>query len=531
MADKKLSGLPIATNVDDNDLVYVVQSGQSKQALAEKLPFVKRSGDTMTGNLELQGAFIDSNGNAGLDGNFLKSTNTGTEWIDLKTKPSASNLSLGEAYAGNIREYLYRNSYRVSPTNLGYVKALELESSLPSPSLHLLPIAAKENELYSIKPVNNIGNFDFTRGSTATLVNSDGFIEEVGANVPRINYDLIDGFAQSTPSLLLEPQSTNLNTNSENLSSVSWSKVNSSVSGGFLSLDGLPTAYKIIEDTNNAQHRLDYSTTSAIGFNTFSVFAKKDERIFLFLRIGTTGAVFNLDAGTSSNNDAGIESSIINYGNGWFRCIITKSNSSLNEISRINLQQNAGIPNYLGNGTSGLFVWGAQFEQGNRQTSYIPTSGTIQTRLVETAEKNNLSNYINSNNGAFYFQVNTLNTSSVPVITVSNGTVTNTIEFAFYGTNSWNIIFRTSAGNTVINGTLDASELNKFCVSYTETDFVVYINGALVGTRQIGASLVGMDRIQFGLVNGNNIYNGNVKDLRIYDGTLTDEQLIKLTTL
>ena len=53
MADKKLSALPIATNVDNNDLVYVVQSGESKQALAEKLPFVKRSGDTMTGNLDM----------------------------------------------------------------------------------------------------------------------------------------------------------------------------------------------------------------------------------------------------------------------------------------------------------------------------------------------------------------------------------------------------------------------------------------------------------------------------------------------
>lgn len=76
-------------------------------------------------------------------------------------------------------------------------------------SLVLIPSAYKTGVLYSILPEDGTGDFTASRNSVATRINPNGLIEEVGVNIPRIDYT--DG----TPVLLTEPQSTNLYLNSD----------------------------------------------------------------------------------------------------------------------------------------------------------------------------------------------------------------------------------------------------------------------------------------------------------------------------
>jgi hypothetical protein len=73
-------------------------------------------------------------------------------------------------------------------------------------SLVLTPNGVKSGKVYSIKPTDGVGDFDFTRASLATRVKSDGLIEEVSTGVPRLDYPPLGG----CPSLLVEPQRTNL---------------------------------------------------------------------------------------------------------------------------------------------------------------------------------------------------------------------------------------------------------------------------------------------------------------------------------
>ena len=91
-----------------------------------------------------------------------------------------------------------------------------------TPSIAMIPSGYKTGKLYSVLPTNGDGDFTTTRNTVATRVNKDGFIEEVAANVPRLDYS--DG---TCPSLLLEGTATNLITYSEDFSQ--WSASNLTV--------------------------------------------------------------------------------------------------------------------------------------------------------------------------------------------------------------------------------------------------------------------------------------------------------------
>ena len=81
------------------------------------------------------------------------------------------------------------------------------------PSLAMIPSGYKDGKVYSVLPSNGDGDFTFSRGSNATRVNKDGLIETITGDTPRLDYS-----DSSCPSLLLEPQSTNLIPYSEDFS-------------------------------------------------------------------------------------------------------------------------------------------------------------------------------------------------------------------------------------------------------------------------------------------------------------------------
>jgi hypothetical protein len=193
----------------------------------------------------------------------------------------------------------------------------------------------------------------FSRGSNATLVDSTGKITYAPAN------------------LLLQSQT---------FENASWSKLATTVTPNATTApDGTLTADKLVEDTSTAQHRTDQTPTSPAGAQIFSVFAKAAERAFMGLRIGTIGCGFNLSDGTTYAISAGVTATIVSAGDGWYRCSISVSSASANDTCRIGLAQTAGplSPSYTGDGTSGLFLWGAQLEPVTYQTTpstYVATT-------------------------------------------------------------------------------------------------------------------------------------------------------------
>ena len=85
-------------------------------------------------------------------------------------------------------------------------------SLLRKASIVTTPTAYENGKILSVKPIDGTGDFDFTRNSSATRVNSQGLIEDITSNLPRIDY------TGGVGHWLFEPQSTNLFLNSETLS-------------------------------------------------------------------------------------------------------------------------------------------------------------------------------------------------------------------------------------------------------------------------------------------------------------------------
>lgn len=227
-------------------------------------------------------------------------------------------------------------------------------SLLNKASLIMTPNAVKQSKVYSIIPSNGNGDFTFTRGSLATQKNSSGIIE-------------------ATP--------YNLLTYSEDFSNTVWIKGNASINSNIIIAPNLTlTADKLVEDTANSSHRTFEPITVNISTNTLSIYAKANERNWIrlgfFDGITSKGSFFNLNNGTIGTNTA-TNATITNVGNGWYRCTITLGSTTINGQFQISLAQSDNITVYQGDGTSSIYIWGAQLVQGSIPRDYFYTTDRL----------------------------------------------------------------------------------------------------------------------------------------------------------
>jgi hypothetical protein len=205
---------------------------------------------------------------------------------------------------------------------------------------------------------------DFTRASSGTYVGSDGLIKTATTNEARFDHDPVTG---ESLGLLVEESRTNLLLWSERIDQSPWTLTLASVVPETATLpNGGNSAYKLVPDNGSGAGLCRQNPTLADNtVYTVSIFAKaagfSQFFIQLFDKAGTFSQSRTVDllTGDLSGSETGSSiTSVVAYPNGWYRLILANVNS-LSGATVANVRfRIAGT----GDGTSGIYFWGAQLE-------------------------------------------------------------------------------------------------------------------------------------------------------------------------
>jgi hypothetical protein len=409
------------------------------------------------------------------------------------------------------------------------------------PKLALIP-STVGGSVYSVLPSNGDGDFDFTRASAATRINAQGLIETVAIGDNRLNYPLIDGVVSGCPSLLLEPQRINLITYSEDFTDSSWIFDDATlISNSVVSPDGTQNASTLIGNTVNSRHNIGVSIGNASVDGSYTIFAKaKELRYLQITSVNTTQQYVNFDLlngvfvlGSDFSN-----AKMEDYGNGWYKCTVVSDGEYngyyLSLVSGLNATwlESWVMPN----NTDGLYIWGAQFEQGSYPTSYIPTSGTTATRSAETCNGAGDVNTFNDSEGVLFAEISALADGGVTRAISIFSAADNRITLALHSTTNRVQFFIAMNGyiNTV---DLDATDIvqtdtNKIACKFKANDYALWINGIEKDTNTTQSNTVQsgtLNSLNFD-INGSNNFYGNTKQIQYFDTALNDTDLETLTS-
>jgi hypothetical protein len=368
----------------------------------------------------------------------------------------------------------------------------------------------------------------------------------VAIDTPAIEYNT-DGTYKG---LLVEPASTNVCLQSEDINTT-WTPYTSTPTQSTEETPDGDTSNKYIKLVDNggggtgAVQVYQNITVAANTKYTFSVFLKADQLAFAQLQVqlydgGTSGSqYFNLSTGvkgTATNLD---DSKIEAYPNGWYRCSITWTQGAADTSVFPIIQVAEGIADNLVDldGTSSIFVWGAQIEASPIATSYIPTTTASVTRNKDDISLTGASDLIGQSEGTLYVEVDWRGTSGETqyILTASDVTLTNRVTI-FNGSNAILKMLAEADDNTEVNqgeSSTAYSDIQKIAFAYKTNDFELYRNGSSISSNTSGslAALATLTDIDLGQrENANNQANMHIRAVALYKTRLTDDQLADLTS-
>jgi len=323
-------------------------------------------------------------------------------------------------------------------------------------------------------------------------------------NVPRLTYE------GGCPSLLLEPQRTNLYPYSEDLTQWTTSGSPTITGNDAISPDGTTNADRVQFSADTDM--LYNSGTGSAGTNVVSVWAKAKSGTAQKFRFFVNGATLYSSDLTATDQ--------------WQRFDFVYTYSA----------QTVGLRGAT-TGASDVLFWGFQHEVGSYPTSYIgPTTSAAVTRVADAAYKTSATALIGQTEGTMFVEINAIDVTDSRV-TISDGTSSNRLILRIHGNGKiqWEGI-QSGAGQWNIessSGTIVSGSTYKIAAAYGTNDVALYVNGTQIGVDNSAVVTSALSIFRFANAAGGTLYHWNqyTKQAALFKTRLTNAELAALTTL
>jgi hypothetical protein len=379
----------------------------------------------------------------------------------------------------------------------------------------------------------------FTRaGNTATRVNASGVVATVAADTPRFDFNPITLVCKG---LLIEESRTNLFTYSSEFTNIAWTATQGTIAAATITNpDATTSGFLYTEDTATSLHAVgrSFSFTSGTSYS-YSVWVKSNGRDVIEVGAGNTGTWggrvrFNLALGTILASTG--TGTITPFANGWYLCTVSGAAGATASTS-VNVRGYslaAASATYTGDGVSGFYLWGAQFEAGAFPTSYIPTVASQVTRNADIAVMTgaNFSSWYNATEGTFVAQ-------AIPSEVPATDAVS---RFAVLVSGTDALRLERVSGNfrcvKTVSGSSSVSSTFAWTIGDTKWFGAAYKlnSNAAVFSAQApsvlsGTLLSGMNALSFGTTTtgASNWWDGHIQKAMYFPQRLTDAELQAFT--
>ena len=440
--------------------------------------------------------YIKVNGNAVVDGEAFFNLSNGTLQSSINCI-ATSIEAVGDGW--------YRCSITSSDTNLSYVNIYPASGTGIGPSTGSIYIQSAQLEA---------GTVATPYIATTTVAVSEGPV----ANMPRLN-----SVAGGCPSLLLEPQRTQLvlRYDKGNYGNDPASEILTE------SPEGYNNAFRPVPDAPADRYQQDisggtYATDSKL---TYSWYRK---------RISTpvdASFIGDLDVkGLANVTQVGVTEEIESGINGFdrFAAVFNITDGAVTSTIRLYF---GGV---IGAGNSSVAYFGHQLEEGSYSTSIIPSYGTAATRVADACYKTGITSLIGQTEGVVFLDVGTIHNNS------ETGPTKWFFEVIKDASNSFGIgsggadaapaiRFVTNIVGVVTTESEPAGFSNsKIAIKYNASEFKLFQNGSLKAT--IAKNIGGYVDIQF-MEGAGSALSMPLKQFLVFPTALTDAECITLTTL